>query len=109
LRAAAVTALVEARAADARKAEERVRRLEEEIAKGSGPSSARSNRVAEGGKRAVLKATAEALARLKAAATLAPDSAALAQAVAAAERAVKDLTAESERAVSSTTSQPTAR
>jgi hypothetical protein len=49
-----------------------------------------------------LLVAAEALARLKAAAALAPDNAALARAVAATERAMKELTAELERPVSST-------
>jgi hypothetical protein len=107
--AAAITAFVEARAAQARQAEERVRRLEEEIAYASGPPPDGSKRIAAGGKQAALKATAEALARLKAAAELAPDNAALAQAVAAAERAVKELTAELGRQASGPAPHPAAR
>jgi hypothetical protein len=107
--AGAVATLVEASAAKARKAEERVRQLEEEIAKASSPSTDGSNGAAGEGKQAALKATTEALARLKAAAALAPDNADLGRAVTATERAVKKLTAELERAASNTPSLPAAR
>ncbi|HZV06849.1 MAG TPA: c-type cytochrome domain-containing protein [Gemmataceae bacterium] len=93
--AGAVAALVETKTAQAQKEEERVRRLEEAIAKASGPAAGE-------GKQAALKATTEALARLNAARTLAPDNAALVRAIAETERALKELAAELERADNNT-------
>jgi hypothetical protein len=93
--AGAAAALVEANTTKARKEEQRVRRLEEEIAKASQPSHVGgSSRAARKAKQSALKATAEALARLKAAAERAPDNAALARAIAETEQAVRELTAE---------------
>jgi hypothetical protein len=107
--AGAISTLVEARAAEARQAEEHVRLLEEQIAKASGPPHDGSKPVTGEGKQAALEAATEALARLKAAAALAPDNAALARAVAATEQAVKELTAGSERAAGSTPSRASER
>jgi mono/diheme cytochrome c family protein len=95
--AGAVSAMVEAKADQVRKAEEHVRRLEQEIAKVSGTSTAGSNRVAPEGKNAALKSALEALSRLKAAAAVAPDNSALARAIAETERAVNELRGELEQ------------
>jgi beta-glucosidase-like glycosyl hydrolase len=107
--AGALATLVEIRTAEARQAEERVRRLEEQIAKASGPAQGNGiNRVVEE-KKTALQAAKEALVRLKTAAALAPDNAALARAVAETDRAVKELTTELERVRESTTSRDTAQ
>lgn len=78
-------------------ANDAVRSAEKTLGKVSGASSNGGTQTAGEGKEAVLKATTEALTQLKAAAALAPDNVALAQAVSATERAVKELTAELER------------
>jgi hypothetical protein len=88
--ASAAAALVEVYTAQARNAEE-------QLAKASDLSGDGSSRSAREGKQAALKATVEALARLKAAAELAPNNVALARAIAETERAVKELSAELER------------
>jgi hypothetical protein len=107
--ASAAAALVEAKTAQARKEEENVRRLEQEIAKASGRSTDKNNRAAGDGKETALKATLDALARLKAARVLAPDNSALSRAIAETEQAVKELKVELEQADSNTPTHPMTR
>jgi hypothetical protein len=105
----AVVALVETKTAQASKAEEHVRRLEQEIAKSSGTSTVVSKQATSEGKNAALKSALEALSRLKAAAALAPDNSALTRAIAETERAVKELRTELEQAERSTPNLPRTR
>ncbi len=107
--ASAAAALVEVKTAQARKEEENVRRLEEEIAESSGTSIEKNNRATGEGRETALKATMDALARLKAAQALAPNNSALARAVAETERAVKELTVELEQANRNTLTRPMSR